>query len=137
DCCGQSDGPHGGSRSRYRRRRAVSRQRGCALCHGEHHLCGWRRPHQWRDLDPGIRGLTEFRLSLGRRPGPTSILKGRVVSKKVALITGATRGIGRVCALELARQGFAVVVTGRTLREGEGNVGSLEKPEPVPGSIES
>ena len=59
------------------------------------------------------------------------------MTKQVALVTGATRGIGRVAALELARRGFAVVVTGRTLREGQGNAGSAEKPEPVPGSIES
>ncbi len=59
------------------------------------------------------------------------------MTKKVALVTGATRGIGRVAALELARHGFSVVVSGRTLREGEGDLGSAERPEPVPGSIES
>lgn len=52
--------------------------------------------------------------------------------KKVALITGATRGIGKVTALTLAARGFAVVVTGRTLRAGQGSVG---EGEPVPGSI--
>lgn len=52
---------------------------------------------------------------------------------KVALVTGATRGIGKVTALALAAQGFAVVVTGRTLRAGQGAVGAGE---PVPGSIE-
>jgi len=56
---------------------------------------------------------------------------------KVALVTGATRGIGRVTALELARRGFAVVVTGRTQREGDGDLGDAERPERVPGSIES
>src|SRR6185312_12069524 len=45
--------------------------------------------------------------------------------------------IGRVVSLELARRGFRVVVTGRTLREGEGNAGSADKPEWVPGSIEA
>jgi NAD(P)-dependent dehydrogenase (short-subunit alcohol dehydrogenase family) len=53
--------------------------------------------------------------------------------KKVAVVTGATRGIGKVTALTLAAQGFAVVVTGRTLQAGQGTVGSGE---PVPGSIE-
>ncbi|ANI79233.1 SDR family NAD(P)-dependent oxidoreductase [Sphingobium sp. EP60837] len=53
--------------------------------------------------------------------------------KKVALVTGATRGIGKVTALALAAQGFSVVVTGRTLQAGQGSVGDGEF---VPGSIE-
>lgn len=59
------------------------------------------------------------------------------MTQKVAMVTGATRGIGRVVALELARRGFRVVVTGRTVREGEGNLGTADKPEWVPGSIEA
>jgi NAD(P)-dependent dehydrogenase (short-subunit alcohol dehydrogenase family) len=59
------------------------------------------------------------------------------MSRKVALVTGATRGIGRVAALELSRRGFAVVVTGRTLREGQGILGNAEQPDAVPGSIEA
>jgi NAD(P)-dependent dehydrogenase (short-subunit alcohol dehydrogenase family) len=61
--------------------------------------------------------------------------------RKVAFVTGATRGIGRACALSLARAGFDVVVTGRTLREGDGRVPSANakdaKELPVSGSIES
>ena len=41
---------------------------------------------------------------------------------KVAVITGASRGIGKACALALARRGYRVVVTGRTLEEGKGIV---------------
>jgi NAD(P)-dependent dehydrogenase (short-subunit alcohol dehydrogenase family) len=39
---------------------------------------------------------------------------------RVALVTGASRGIGKCAALALARRGFDVVITARTVREGDG-----------------
>jgi NAD(P)-dependent dehydrogenase (short-subunit alcohol dehydrogenase family) len=41
-------------------------------------------------------------------------------SHPVALVTGASRGIGRACAIALAEAGFDVAFTARTAREGEG-----------------
>ncbi len=40
----------------------------------------------------------------------------------IALVTGASRGIGRASALALADAGFDVAITARTVREGEGTV---------------
>ena len=58
---------------------------------------------------------------------------------KVALVTGGTRGIGKAAAIELARRGFAVAVTGRTRKEGEGHLDSASGTQPVavPGSLDS
>ena len=41
------------------------------------------------------------------------------MSRKVAFITGASRGIGKACAIELAAAGFDLAVTARTVKEGE------------------
>jgi 3-oxoacyl-[acyl-carrier protein] reductase len=58
---------------------------------------------------------------------------------QVAFVTGATRGIGKAAAIELARQGFAVAVTGRTLREGDGRLARAggEDAIGVPGSLDA
>jgi NAD(P)-dependent dehydrogenase (short-subunit alcohol dehydrogenase family) len=52
--------------------------------------------------------------------------------RRVAFVTGASRGIGRASALELAKHGFDVVVTARTVVEGETADG-----RPLPGSVET
>ena len=58
------------------------------------------------------------------------------MSAKVAFITGASRGIGAESAVALARQGYRVAITARTLAEGErhDHVGS---DAPLPGSLEA
>lgn len=44
-----------------------------------------------------------------------------------AIVTGATRGVGRGCAIELAVQGATVYISGRTLHEGDSQwPGSLD-----------
>lgn len=60
----------------------------------------------------------------------------------MALVTGASRGIGRQTALVLAREGYDVAFTARTEVEGTGTVPARTADEgpvahPVPGSLET
>jgi NAD(P)-dependent dehydrogenase (short-subunit alcohol dehydrogenase family) len=52
---------------------------------------------------------------------------------RVALVTGASRGIGRCAALALAGAGFDVAITARTLHEGDAREGGVV----LPGSLET
>ena len=42
-----------------------------------------------------------------------------LLADKVVLVTGATAGIGRACALEAAREGAKLMLTGRDRTRGE------------------
>lgn len=56
----------------------------------------------------------------------------RKLENRVALVTGATRGIGKGIALALAKEGAVVYFTGRTQEEYQGTVpleGSLSATE--------
>src|SRR4051794_13516716 len=63
------------------------------------------------------------------------------MTRKVAFITGASRGIGRACAVELADAGFDVAITARTVTEGEQREHSAtvkrSDTSVLPGSLES
>jgi len=41
------------------------------------------------------------------------------MARKVAFITGASRGIGKACAIDLADAGYDIAITARTVTEGE------------------
>jgi len=60
-----------------------------------------------------------------------------VTERPVALVTGASRGIGRASAIALAAAGFDVALGARTVREGEGRDDARPDAEPLPGSLES
>jgi hypothetical protein len=50
----------------------------------------------------------------------------RDLEGKVALVTGATSGIGKAAAVQLAAQGATVIVHGRDITRGRGVVAEIE-----------
>lgn len=61
------------------------------------------------------------------------------MARKVAFVTGASRGIGKAVAVELAGAGFDVAITARTVNSGEqrehsSTIGSTDV-TPLPGSL--
>lgn len=59
--------------------------------------------------------------------------------RPVAFITGASRGIGKACAVDLARAGFDVAISARSVSEGEerehSSTVAQSNTKPLPGSL--
>ena len=53
--------------------------------------------------------------------------------RKVAFVTGASRGIGRACAISLAQAGYDVAVSARTMVDGTAFLDDAITP--VPGGV--
>jgi retinol dehydrogenase 12 len=62
-----------------------------------------------------------------QRPVPG---RGQEINQRICLITGATGGIGRMTALELARKGFTVVVAVRTAARAVELIDEIKRPAP-------
>jgi NAD(P)-dependent dehydrogenase (short-subunit alcohol dehydrogenase family) len=58
-------------------------------------------------------------------------------TRQTALVTGASRGIGKATAVALAAAGFDVAITARTVHEGEGFDDSDSSKRAVPGSLDT
>jgi NAD(P)-dependent dehydrogenase (short-subunit alcohol dehydrogenase family) len=63
--------------------------------------------------------------------------QGQTGARPTALVTGASRGIGKATAVALAAAGFDVAITARTVHEGEGFDDSDQAKRTVPGSLDT
>ena len=59
------------------------------------------------------------------------------MSAPTALVTGASRGIGRATAIALAENGYDVAITARTVKEGDPTARTADPSIVLPGSLES
>ena len=61
------------------------------------------------------------------------------MEQRVGFVTGASRGIGKACAIWLARAGFDVAITARSVQEGEerehSSTVTSSNTKPLPGSL--
>jgi len=68
-------------------------------------------------------------------------IDGSQGTRPIAFVTGASRGIGRATAVALAMSGFDVVITARTVKDGERREHSStikhSDTRPMPGSLEA
>ena len=60
-----------------------------------------------------------------------------MTGRRVALVTGASRGIGKATAVALASAGLDVAITARTVHEGEGVDDSDSAGRAMPGSLDT
>ena len=74
----------------------------------------------------------------GNGPGAADA-RERIMARKKAFVTGASRGIGKAIAVRLAHGGFDVAITARTAEEGEQREHSStvrrSDMSPLPGSL--
>ena len=64
-----------------------------------------------------------------------------MADRPIAFVTGASRGIGKACAVHLAAAGFDVALSARSVREGEqrehSSTVARSNTKPLPGSLEA